>query len=99
MVVLTFVENMCFAQQSKSISQMTDVVIVYIAGQEMARGRANREGHVLFNQQTYQNVTDFYNDTVEQTCIFEHQGDLWNQPVATEQYITCYKTAVMLQNF
>ena len=70
---------------------MSDVVVVYIAGQEMARGRANKQGHVHFNQQTYQNTTDFYND-----AMAKNPRDMkwWTRSVTKSQYKACYKTAL-----
>jgi len=79
---------------------MTDVIIAYIAGKEMARGRGTKKGHVMFNQQTYQNVTDFYNDTIEKTCPSEHQRDIgwWkHRHDTTKQYNACYKTIITIQ--
>tara|TARA_B110000091_G_C13480481_1_gene335926 strand:- start:109 stop:429 length:321 start_codon:yes stop_codon:yes gene_type:complete len=85
--------------------EMTDVVVAYIAGKEMARGRGTKQGHVMFNQQTYQNITDFYNDTVAKTWVLEQQG-VWTtmdsgqwtgRSDTTNQYNACYKTTITLR--
>ena len=68
--------------------EMTDTVIVYIAGKEMTRGQATPQGQVTHNQQTYVSVIDFYNDSIHQcamTTVSEHsvrESDadmVWNQ--------------------
>ena len=71
--------------------EMTDTVIVYIAGKEMTRGQATPQGQVTHNQQIYTSVIDFYNDSIHK-CIPCEFDDLWWK--GTKQwYNNCYGKA------
>jgi len=66
---------------------MSDTVIVYIAGKEMARGQATSHGHVSYNQQTYLSVIDFYTEWVQRVCTSKDHH-WW--PLNKHHYNNCY---------
>lgn len=70
---------------------MSDTVIVYIAGKEIARGQATSKGHVTHNEQTYLSITDFFNDSI---CSLE--ADFWWDK---QQYDSYYKTIMYAGDF
>jgi len=69
---------------------MSDTVIVYIAGKEIARGNATSRGHVTYNQQTYLSVVDFYIDSIQRACA-QDVDDWWQ--LKKHHYNNCYISA------
>lgn len=66
---------------------MTDTIIVYIAGKEMARGQVTSYGQVSYNQQTYLSVIDFYTDSIQR--IYNSDAHDWWQ-LKKQHYNNCY---------
>jgi hypothetical protein len=69
---------------------VVDTVIVYVAGKEMARAPATSKGHVMYNQQTYSSVINFYTDLIQYTCALKF--DKYYSQVNKKQYDICYKS-------
>jgi len=79
---------------------MEDLIIAYVAGQEISRAHANKKGHVLYNQETYLKVTDFYNDAIQKTCILGQEkrvGEWWQKVETNRHYKICYRAIMLLQ--